>query len=199
MMVSYTRARAEGLGIESKGGLMQRPERIVTVGIAAIACGLTANFIGGNYKLYIKGISFHVFETMTVFIIPLTVLAVLTNITAINRLRDAKKALERREKIYVEKKVRSKIKHLHGYFYCCWFLRFYKTVISFRSADCIGTCRAAGYFSGSARYQEPVILFTTDTQHQYNRLRIEFKERSTRFGKSGTRILDQVYRTWPAC
>jgi hypothetical protein len=110
MMVSYTRARAEGLGIESKGGLMQRPERIVTVGIAAIACGITANFIGGNYKLYIKGISFHVFETMTVFIIPLTVLAVLTNITAINRLRDAKKALERREKIYVEKKAHSKIK-----------------------------------------------------------------------------------------
>ena len=29
MMVSYTRARAEGLGVESKGGLMQRPERVV--------------------------------------------------------------------------------------------------------------------------------------------------------------------------
>jgi len=110
MMVSYTRARAEGLGIECKGGLMQRPERIVIVGIAAIACGLTANFIGGNYKLYIKGISFHVFETMTIFIIPLTVLAVLTNITAISRLRDAKKALEKKEKMFVDRKDRSKIK-----------------------------------------------------------------------------------------
>ncbi|MEO6188890.1 MAG: CDP-alcohol phosphatidyltransferase family protein, partial [Ginsengibacter sp.] len=29
MMVSYTRARSEGLGIENKGGLMQRPERVV--------------------------------------------------------------------------------------------------------------------------------------------------------------------------
>src|SRR5260221_10331907 len=48
MMVSYTRARAEGLGIECKGGLMQRPERVVTVGLAAIACGVTGNFIGGN-------------------------------------------------------------------------------------------------------------------------------------------------------
>src|SRR6201985_1150048 len=48
MMVSYTRARAEGLGIESKGGLMQRPERVITVGVAAIACGITAHFIGGN-------------------------------------------------------------------------------------------------------------------------------------------------------
>ena len=33
MMVSYTRARAEGLGIELKSGLMQRPERVVLVGV----------------------------------------------------------------------------------------------------------------------------------------------------------------------
>src|SRR5476651_2886719 len=37
MMVSYVRARAEGLGIESKGGLMQRPERVITIGVCAIA------------------------------------------------------------------------------------------------------------------------------------------------------------------
>ncbi|MGZ3820773.1 MAG: CDP-alcohol phosphatidyltransferase family protein, partial [Mucilaginibacter sp.] len=30
MMVSYVRARAEGLGVEVKGGLMQRPERVIT-------------------------------------------------------------------------------------------------------------------------------------------------------------------------
>src|SRR5882672_11825479 len=45
MMVSYTRARAEGLGIESKGGLMQRPERVITVSLAAIACGITAHIL----------------------------------------------------------------------------------------------------------------------------------------------------------
>ena len=33
MMVSYTRARAEGLGVPLKGGLMQRPERVVMVGL----------------------------------------------------------------------------------------------------------------------------------------------------------------------
>jgi CDP-diacylglycerol--glycerol-3-phosphate 3-phosphatidyltransferase len=43
MMVSYTRARSEGLGIENKGGLMQRPERVVLVGTSAIACGITAH------------------------------------------------------------------------------------------------------------------------------------------------------------
>lgn len=97
MMVSYTRARAEGLGIALKGGLMQRPERVVLVGIAALACGITGSIIGGNYKLYVPGISFHVFETMTIFTLPLGIMAILTNITAIRRLRDAKKAFDQRE------------------------------------------------------------------------------------------------------
>ncbi|WP_079690041.1 CDP-alcohol phosphatidyltransferase family protein [Ohtaekwangia koreensis] len=97
MMVSYVRARAEGLGIECKGGLMQRPERVVTVGVTAIACGITANIVGGNYKLFIPGIPFQVFETISIFTVPLTVMAILTNITAINRLRDAKRSLELKE------------------------------------------------------------------------------------------------------
>lgn len=93
MMVSYTRARSEGLGIQNKGGLMQRPERVVLVGSSAILCGITANIIGGNYKLFIPGIRYHVFETMSVFTLPITIMAILTNITAIKRLVDAKKAL----------------------------------------------------------------------------------------------------------
>lgn len=98
MMVSYTRARSEGLGISNKGGLMQRPERVVLVGTSAIACGLTASVIGGDYELFIPGIRYHVFETMTVFTLPITVMAVLTNFTAIKRLKDAKKALDKKEK-----------------------------------------------------------------------------------------------------
>lgn len=98
MMVSYTRARAEGLGIECKGGLMQRPERVVILALSAIACGIVAACIGGDYKLFIPGIPFHVFETISIFTIPITIMAVLTNITAINRLRDAGAALEREDK-----------------------------------------------------------------------------------------------------
>lgn len=97
MMVSYTRARAEGLGIDCKGGLMQRPERIVLIGTTALACGILAQYIGGDYKLYIKGIRYHVFETMSVFTIPITILAVLTNITAYKRLMDAKRALDQKD------------------------------------------------------------------------------------------------------
>ncbi|GAC1309197.1 MAG: CDP-alcohol phosphatidyltransferase family protein [Mucilaginibacter sp.] len=93
MMVSYVRARAEGLGIECKGGLMQRPERVVSIGLCAVICGLTSLYIGGDYKLFIPGIKFHVFEPMSIFTIPLAIIAVLTNITAFKRLVDAKKSL----------------------------------------------------------------------------------------------------------
>ncbi|MBE7170735.1 MAG: CDP-alcohol phosphatidyltransferase family protein [Williamsia sp.] len=93
MMVSYVRARAEGLGIECKGGLMQRPERVVTVGVSALACGVLSHWMGGDYKLFVPGVSFHVFETMSIFTIPITIMAVLTNITAIRRLYDCRKAM----------------------------------------------------------------------------------------------------------
>src|SRR6202046_1794008 len=98
MMVSYVRARAEGLGIECKGGLMQRPERVVTIGLCAVLCGVTSMYIGGDYKLYIPGIKFHVFETMSIFTIPIVIVAILTNITAFRRLLDAKKAILEKNK-----------------------------------------------------------------------------------------------------
>ncbi len=43
VMVSYVRARAEGLGIECKVGLLQRPERVVITALSAIVSGVTAN------------------------------------------------------------------------------------------------------------------------------------------------------------
>lgn len=43
VMVSYVRARAEGLGIECKVGLMQRPERVVVTALAALIAGCTGN------------------------------------------------------------------------------------------------------------------------------------------------------------
>ena len=98
MMVSYVRARAEGLGIECSGGLMQRPERVVTLGVFAIICGVASLYMGGDYKLYGPGIKFHVFETMSIFTIPITMMAILTNITAYNRLMGSKKSIEEMEK-----------------------------------------------------------------------------------------------------
>lgn len=62
LMVSYVRARAEGLGLECKVGIMQRPERIVLIGFGAIiheyvlmgaviAIAILANFTAGQ-RLY---------------------------------------------------------------------------------------------------------------------------------------------------
>jgi phosphatidylglycerophosphate synthase len=97
MMVSYTRARAEGLGIECKDGLMQRPERVIIVGVSALACGIASHWMGGNYKIVLPDTaSFPIFETISIFTIPLTIMAFLANWTAIGRLRDARRTLNAR-------------------------------------------------------------------------------------------------------
>lgn len=95
VMVSYTRARAEGLDVDSKGGLMQRPERVVLIGVTGIACGITGHFIGGDFRTASSFLGIPYFETISIFTIPITIMAILTNITAIKRLLEAKHNLER--------------------------------------------------------------------------------------------------------
>ena len=92
MMVSYVRARAEGLGIECKGGFMQRPERVIIISAGAILCGVFYYF-AGDYKLYVPGFSFPVFEPILIFVIPLVIVAVFANVTAIGRLNHCRKVL----------------------------------------------------------------------------------------------------------
>lgn len=94
IMVSYNRARSEGLGVKMADvGLMQRPERILLIGISGILCGLTSNALGGDYKITVDWLPFPLFETITVFTFPIFILAILSNFTAISRLLFAKKAL----------------------------------------------------------------------------------------------------------
>lgn len=95
IMVSYTRARAEGLGIKASVGIMQRPERILIIGFSAILCGLTSLFIGGDYKISVDWWPFPVFETISVFTFPIFVLAIWANLTALKRLNYAKEELEK--------------------------------------------------------------------------------------------------------
>ena len=66
IMVSYTRARAESLGLDCKVGLMQRPERVVLLGAGSLLFGL--DFDGVVLKSVI------------------ILVAVLTNLTAIQRI-----------------------------------------------------------------------------------------------------------------
>ena len=66
LMISYTRARAEALGLDCKVGLMPRAERVVLLGGAAL-------FFGESWDgLVLKGV--------------IVVLAVLTNLTAFQRI-----------------------------------------------------------------------------------------------------------------
>jgi phosphatidylglycerophosphate synthase len=93
VMVSYTRARAEGLGVNASVGIMQRPERILLIGIAAVACGVFSKFYGGDYKIPIEGLDFPLFETITIFTLPIFILAIMANVTAVRRLLQARKTI----------------------------------------------------------------------------------------------------------
>jgi CDP-diacylglycerol--glycerol-3-phosphate 3-phosphatidyltransferase len=66
LMVSYTRARAEGLGLDCKVGLMQRPTRVLLLGFGSVSFGL---MWGGL-----------VLNTVIVLV------AVLTNVTTVQRI-----------------------------------------------------------------------------------------------------------------
>ncbi|NDV60275.1 CDP-alcohol phosphatidyltransferase family protein [Bacteroides sp. 519] len=93
MMVSYVRARAEGLGIECKVGFMQRPERVILTGAGAMLCGIFYYF-AGNVEITVDFLPFPVFETVAIFVIPIVIVAIFSNITAISRLIHCKKALD---------------------------------------------------------------------------------------------------------
>lgn len=66
LMVSYTRARAEALGLDCKVGLMQRPERVVLIGASSLLFG------GAWNGLVLTGV--------------LLIMAVLTNFTTFQRI-----------------------------------------------------------------------------------------------------------------
>lgn len=78
VMVSYVRARAEGLGIECKVGLLQRPERVVLTALGAIFCGI--------------------FDSIGILVTPMLIIAVLANITAFWRIAHCYEVLSEEEK-----------------------------------------------------------------------------------------------------
>jgi CDP-diacylglycerol--glycerol-3-phosphate 3-phosphatidyltransferase len=57
LMVSYTRARAEGLGKNCTVGFMQRPERMVVIIIAALLSGSFGSQVMMTIALWILAVS----------------------------------------------------------------------------------------------------------------------------------------------
>ena len=82
MMVSYTRARAEGLGQECQVGMLQRPERFVILGFGSIFSSAAAHMFGGGHVLL---------EVVILF------LAIFANLTALQRFRYVRRELTARE------------------------------------------------------------------------------------------------------
>lgn len=80
IMVSYARSRAEALGIECAVGFMQRPERIVFIGIWAIVFGVVYWY--GPNSLTQTSLLPH----LDYFVLGFLFLAIATNITAIRRV-----------------------------------------------------------------------------------------------------------------
>jgi len=86
IMVSYTRARAEGLGVTASVGLMQRPERIVLVAVASLVTWLMSMYLGGSFVYKVDWLKQPLFETISFFSWPIFFLAISANITALRRL-----------------------------------------------------------------------------------------------------------------
>ncbi len=82
LMVSYVRARAEGLGLECKIGFMQRPERVVLTSLGLLVCGIVAT---QNPHLS--------FDPMLILIVPMGFIAIFANITAFARIEYSRRQL----------------------------------------------------------------------------------------------------------
>lgn len=85
MMVSYIRARAEGLGVECKMGFMQRPERVVVTSLSIMATGITGASLSETST----------FNPDIILFIAMCVIAVFANLTAFARLGFAKSQLDK--------------------------------------------------------------------------------------------------------
>ncbi len=97
MMVSYTRSRAEGLGIECSVGMMQRPARVVTIGASAMFCGIAYYFLG-HFSFTSSMSPITLFETISIFTLPVTFVAIMSNFTAFQRLNHCRIELNKRDK-----------------------------------------------------------------------------------------------------
>ena len=85
IMVSYIRARAEGLDVECKVGLMQRPERVVLTSLGAILCGVCAEAVKET------------FSPIWFLLVPQILIAVLGNYTAWIRSHHVYKNIKKSE------------------------------------------------------------------------------------------------------
>lgn len=81
LMVSYVRARAEGLGLECKIGFMQRPERVVVTAVGSLATGI-AGMCGVPWA-------------NAILFVAMGIIALFGNLTAIARIQHVRGQMEK--------------------------------------------------------------------------------------------------------
>lgn len=86
IMVSYVRARAEGLGIECKVGFMQRPERVVVTAVSLLAAGIYGQCAGELPAV----------NPNHIVLVAMWIIAIFANLTAFARIAHCKKELSRK-------------------------------------------------------------------------------------------------------
>ena len=86
IMVSYVRARAEGLDIECKIGFMQRPERVVVTSVAALAAGITGLSLPATST----------FDPNIILVVAMAIIAIFANMTAFARIAHCKRELDKK-------------------------------------------------------------------------------------------------------
>lgn len=86
-MVSYTRARAEALGVDCRVGLLQRPERTVILGFGSIFSVLIDHITGPWAG-----------QDNAVLVLTLVAIAVLSNVSAVHRAVYVRRALGERDR-----------------------------------------------------------------------------------------------------
>ena len=96
IMVSYIRARAEGIGVDCSIGMMQRPARVVIIGASAMFCGII-HYFTGHFVFEVDNPIFTYFETISIFTLPVAFVAIMANYTAFQRLMHVKKALDKKD------------------------------------------------------------------------------------------------------
>lgn len=86
-MVSYTRARAEGLGVKCEVGIMQRTERVVYLGVLSVL-----NFFGNQIA---SAMGYH--QDNYLFKLALILILAFSSYTAIQRMVHVMRTLKKRE------------------------------------------------------------------------------------------------------
>lgn len=90
ILVSYTKSKGDEMGAKYSGGTMQRPERIVYLGVSAIFCPIIAALIHVIFKPEMTVTTL----TNWLYLLPLSFVALMTWGTSYDRMKNIMKMLD---------------------------------------------------------------------------------------------------------